>query len=91
MILIHSIFQLSPEIALFIALALGTWIGKFKFGKFQLGGVAGALVISVILSQFGVTIDDGIKGSYLLSLFMLLDLRVARNFSVHWVSNQSKR
>ncbi|HEJ9060356.1 aspartate-alanine antiporter [Serratia fonticola] len=69
MILIHSIFQLSPEIALFIALALGTWIGKFKFGKFQLGGVAGALVISVILSQFGVTIDDGIKG-VLFALFI---------------------
>ncbi|WP_202816115.1 aspartate-alanine antiporter-like transporter, partial [Enterobacter hormaechei] len=69
MILIHSIFQMSPEIALFIALALGTWIGKFKFGKFQLGGVAGALVISVILSQFGVTIDDGIKG-VLFALFI---------------------
>ncbi|KKJ19115.1 transporter [Enterobacter hormaechei subsp. hoffmannii] len=68
-ILIHSIFQMSPEIALFIALALGTWIGKFKFGKFQLGGVAGALVISVILSQFGVTIDDGIKG-VLFALFI---------------------
>jgi len=66
---IHSIFHLSPEIALFIALALGTWIGKFKFGKFQLGGVAGALVISVILSQFGVTIDDGIKG-VLFALFI---------------------
>ncbi|MDE4740301.1 MULTISPECIES: aspartate-alanine antiporter [Klebsiella pneumoniae complex] len=69
MIFIHSIFQMSPEIALFIALALGAWIGKFKFGKFQLGGVAGALIVSVILSQFGITIDDGIKG-ILFALFI---------------------
>jgi len=68
-IIIHSIFQMSPEIALFLALALGAWIGKFKFGKFQLGSVAGALVISVILSQFGVIIDDGIKG-VLFALFI---------------------
>jgi len=60
---------MSPEIALFLALALGAWIGKFKFGKFQLGSVAGALVISVILSQFGVIIDDGIKG-VLFALFI---------------------
>ncbi|STQ74112.1 aspartate-alanine antiporter [Hafnia alvei] len=69
MLLIHSIFQISPEIALFISLAIGTWIGKFKFGKFQLGGVAGALVISVALSQFGVTIDDGVK-AVLFALFI---------------------
>lgn len=75
MLLIHSIFQMSPEIALFISLAIGTWIGKFKFGKFQLGGVAGALVISVALSQFGVTIDDGVKAVLLLYLFMPLGLK----------------
>lgn len=68
-ILIHSIFSMSPEIALFLALAIGAWIGKFKFGKFQLGGVAGALIISVALSQFGVTIDDGIK-SLLFAVFI---------------------
>ena len=69
MIIIHSIFQMSPEIALFLALAFGAWIGKFRFGKFQLGSVAGALVVSVILSQFGVIIDDGIKG-VLFALFI---------------------
>ena len=33
----------SPEILLFLSLAIGFWIGKFQFGKFQLGGVAGSL------------------------------------------------
>jgi hypothetical protein len=35
---VSGIFKHSPEIALFLSLALGYWIGKFQFGKFQLGG-----------------------------------------------------
>lgn len=59
--LLHEVFRLSPELALFLSLAIGTWIGKFKLGAFQLGGVAGALLVAVLISQVGVTIDSGIK------------------------------
>ena len=38
---LHETFKKSPEMALFLSLAVGYWIGKIKFGKFQLGGVAG--------------------------------------------------
>jgi len=64
-----SIFHQSPEIALFLSLALGYWIGKFKFGSFQLGGVAGSLLAAVAISQVGVQIDSGIK-SVLFALFI---------------------
>lgn len=66
---VSGIFAHSPEIALFLALAGGYWIGKFQFGKFQLGGVAGSLLVAVLLSQFGVPIDNGIK-SVLFALFI---------------------
>lgn len=66
---VSGIFARSPEIALFLALAGGYWIGKFQFGKFQLGGVAGSLLVAVLLSQFGVAIDNGIK-SVLFALFI---------------------
>lgn len=66
---VSGIFAHSPEIALFLALAGGYWIGKFQFGKFQLGGVAGSLLVAVLLSQFGVKIDNGIK-SVLFALFI---------------------
>ncbi len=66
---IASLFQQSPEIALFLALAGGYWIGKFQFGKFQLGGVAGSLLVAVLISQFGVKIDNGVK-SVLFALFI---------------------
>lgn len=66
---IHSVLNQSPEVALFLSLALGYWIGKIQFGKFQLGGVAGSLLVAVIISQIGVSIDDGIK-SVLFALFI---------------------
>jgi putative transport protein len=58
---IHNIFHKSPEIALFLSLAVGYYIGQINFGKFQLGGVGGSLLAAVIISQAGVTIDNGVK------------------------------
>jgi putative transport protein len=66
---LHALFAQSPEIALFLSLAIGYWVGKFQFGKFQLGGVAGSLLVAVIISQVGVSIDNGIK-SVLFALFI---------------------
>lgn len=66
---LHSIFQQAPEIALFLSLAGGYAIGKINFGKFQLGGVAGALLVAVLISQVGVEIDDGVK-AILFALFI---------------------
>lgn len=66
---IHQILNQSPELALFLSLAIGYWIGSIQFGKFQLGGVAGSLLAAVVISQVGVTIDNGIK-SVLFALFI---------------------
>ncbi|MFD1438971.1 aspartate-alanine antiporter [Acinetobacter sp. ANC 4282] len=59
----------SPEILLFLSLAIGFWIGKFQFGKFQLGGVAGSLLAAVVLSLIGVPVDNGVK-AILFALFI---------------------
>ncbi|SFH71537.1 aspartate-alanine antiporter [Collimonas sp. OK307] len=66
---LHDIFKRSPEIALFLSLAVGYAIGKIKFGKFQLGGVAGSLLVAVLVSQVGVHIDPGVK-AVLFALFI---------------------
>ena len=34
-----------PELAIFLTLALGFWIGKFKIGKFSLGTVTSVLLV----------------------------------------------
>ncbi len=66
---LHSIFAKSPEIALFLCLSLGYLLGKVKFGKFQLGGVAGSLLVAVLVSQVGVHVDAGVK-AVLFALFI---------------------
>lgn len=66
---IHQVFTKSPEIALFLSLAAGYFIGQINFGKFQLGGVGGSLLAAVVISQFGVQIDNGVK-SVMFAIFI---------------------
>lgn len=58
---LHDVFSRSPEAAIFLTLALGYAVGKINFGRFQLGGVAGSLLVAVCVSQVGVSIDNGVK------------------------------
>ena len=61
MSIIENLFAVSPYIALFITLALGYLIGKITIGRFVLGGIAGTLIMGVLIGQFGVQIDPGVK------------------------------
>ena len=51
----------SSLVFLFVAIALGYFAGKLKIGNFVLGGIAGTLIMGVILGQVGVTIDSAVK------------------------------
>ncbi len=59
-----EILRSNPFMTLFLALAFGYFIGKFKVGKFQLGGIAGTLIAAVIIGQIGVQVDEGVKGIF---------------------------
>ncbi len=47
--------------ALFLSLAFGYWIGKIKIGNFQLGGMAGTLLVAIVVGQVGVPVDPVVK------------------------------
>jgi putative transport protein len=49
-------FQQYPELAIFVTLALGYWVGNIKFGKFNLGAVTGVLLAGVLIGQMQITI-----------------------------------
>jgi putative transport protein len=51
-------------LALFVTIALGYFVGKIKIGRFLLGGIAGTLLVGVVIGQLGVNIDNGIKGIF---------------------------
>lgn len=62
-----------PFITLFLSIGIGYFLGKFKVGKFQLGGIAGTLIVGVILGQVGgIHINEEIKDVFFaLFIFMV--------------------
>lgn len=59
-----------PEIAIFLALALGYYFGKFTYKGIGLGSVTATLIAGVVIGQIGITINQPLKAfSFLMFLF----------------------
>jgi putative transport protein len=59
-----------PELALFLVIAGGYWIGSFKVGAFSLGPVTGALFVGLLVGQFAHVPVSGMTKSFLFLLFL---------------------
>ena len=62
--LLRHLFTLEPLLALFATIAIGYLVGKIKIGSFVLGGIAGTLLVGVVIGQLGINIDSGIKAIF---------------------------
>lgn len=63
------ILQKYPEVAIFLSLVLGFWIGKYKIGKFGLGATVGTLVVALIIGQAHIQIPPLLR-TFTFALFM---------------------
>jgi putative transport protein len=59
-----------PELALFLVIAAGYWIGSFKIGAFSLGPVTGALFAGLLVGQFAHVPISSMTKSFLFLLFL---------------------
>lgn len=59
-----------PELALFLVIAAGYWIGSFKIGAFSLGPVTGALFAGLLVGNFAHVPVSGMTKSFLFLLFL---------------------
>src|SRR6478609_1177986 len=59
-----------PELAVFLAIALGYVIGGIKLGNFSLGPVTGALIAGLAIGQLGEIPVSGMAKSFLFLLFL---------------------
>src|SRR5262245_12737764 len=59
-----------PELALFLVIAGGYWIGSFKIGTFSLGPVTGALFAGLFVGQFAEVPVSAMTKSFLFLLFL---------------------
>lgn len=72
--------QNSPELAIFLTLALGFAVGKIKIKGFSLGSVTGVLLMGVLIGQLGITISPTVKSTFFLIFLFAVGYSVGPQF-----------
>src|SRR5512135_1292678 len=69
-----------PELAIFLALAVGFWIGPKKLAGFSLGNVTGTLLAAVLIGQAGIAVPGPIKSTFFLMFLFAVGYGVGPQF-----------
>lgn len=77
---IVSTLQKNPMLAIFLALAIGYWVGAIKFGSFSLGAVTGTLLAGVLIGQLDITISSQVKTVFFLLFLFAVGYGVGPQF-----------
>jgi putative transport protein len=77
---IVSTLRAYPELALFLALAVGFWIGPKKIAGFSLGNVTATLLAAVAIGQLGIEIPGPIKSTFFLLFLFAVGYGVGPQF-----------
>ena len=76
---IHLLRQHS-ELAIFLTIAAGFWIGKIKVGQFSLGIVTSVLLVEVLVGQLNITIEEPVKSVFFLLFLFAIGYKVGPQF-----------
>src|SRR6266850_5520680 len=69
-----------PEIAIFLTLAIGYYVGGFTFKGIGLGSVTATLLAAVIIGQIGITISQPLKATVFLMFLFAVGYGVGPQF-----------
>ncbi|MGY8524322.1 aspartate-alanine antiporter [Paracidovorax citrulli] len=69
-----------PEIAIFLALGIGYWVGGKSFRGFSLGAVTSTLLVAIGLGTLGVTISPNVKAVFFLMFLFAVGYGVGPQF-----------
>src|SRR3989475_5898173 len=69
-----------PEIALFLSLCIGYYVGKFTFKGIGLGAVTATLLAAVVIGQLGITISPNVKSTFFLIFLFAVGYGVGPQF-----------
>lgn len=76
---IHLLRQHS-ELAIFLTIAAGFWIGKIKDRQFSLGIVTSVLLVGVLVGQLNITIEEPVKSVFFLLFLFAIGYKVGPQF-----------
>ena len=69
-----------PEIAIFLALGVGYYVGKFTIRGIGLGAVTSTLLAAVLIGQLGITISPNVKSVFFLMFLFAVGYGVGPQF-----------
>lgn len=69
-----------PELAIFLTVAAGFWIGKFKIGMLSLGTVTSVLLVGVLVGQLNIQVGGPIKSVFFLLFLFAIGYKVGPQF-----------
>ena len=69
-----------PELAIFLTLAVGFYIGQKKIGGFSIGSVTGVLLTGLAIGQLGIPISPAIKSVFFLFFLFAVGYGVGPQF-----------
>jgi len=72
--------QNNPELAIFLALALGFAVGKIKFKGFTLGNVTSVLLMGVLVGQLNIEVSPLVKSVFFLLFLFAVGYSVGPQF-----------
>ncbi|MGB6984823.1 MAG: aspartate-alanine antiporter [Candidatus Aquilonibacter sp.] len=69
-----------PEIALFLAIGVGFWVGTKSFKGFSLGAVTATLLAAILIGQLGIKISGDVKSVFFLLFLFAIGYGVGPQF-----------
>lgn len=69
-----------PEVALFLSLGIGYWVGGKSFRGFSLGAVTATLLAAIVIGQLGITISPNVKSVFFLMFLFAVGYGVGPQF-----------
>jgi putative transport protein len=75
-----EIFRQYPQIVIFLAIAIGYFVGKIKVFGFNLGSTAGVLLAALVLGQMDITITPLLKSVGFALFIFAIGYRVGPQF-----------
>ncbi|HTY76204.1 MAG TPA: aspartate-alanine antiporter [Candidatus Bathyarchaeia archaeon] len=69
-----------PEIAVFLSLGIGYYVGKFTIKGIGLGAVTATLLAAVLIGQLGITISPNVKSIFFLMFLFAVGYGVGPQF-----------
>jgi putative transport protein len=69
-----------PEIAVFLSLGIGYWVGGKSYKGFSLGAVTATLLAAIAIGQLGITISPNVKAVFFLMFLFAVGYGVGPQF-----------